>query len=153
MARSTVSTSLPGQIPVRLPTRKICVSTACAGCRHHMFRTTLAVLRPDTRKGLQGSPGIGNLAAILVNQDTAELDDVLGLLAEQANGLDVLDQAFLAQIQHLLRRVGDLEQVARRFVDTRIRGLRRKGHGDDQSIDVHMLQLALGFRVGLLESA
>ena len=31
MARSTASTVLPGQMPLRLPSRKICVSTACAG--------------------------------------------------------------------------------------------------------------------------
>ena len=31
---------------VRLPTRKICVSTACAGTRQTVFSTTFAVLRP-----------------------------------------------------------------------------------------------------------
>jgi hypothetical protein len=31
---------------VRLPTRKMWVSTACAGWPHHMFSTTFAVLRP-----------------------------------------------------------------------------------------------------------
>jgi hypothetical protein len=40
------TSSRPGAMPVRLPTRKIWVSTACAGWRNHMFSTTFAVLRP-----------------------------------------------------------------------------------------------------------
>ncbi len=109
-------------------------------------------LAPDTGQGLQRGAGIGNFAAIILDQNTAQLDDILGLLAEQADGLDMLGQTLFAQIQHLLRRVGDFEQFARGLVDTRIGRLRRQRHGDDQSVDVHMLQLALGFGVGCLKT-
>ncbi|ODT90147.1 MAG: hypothetical protein ABS82_16995 [Rhodanobacter sp. SCN 67-45] len=43
---STVRTSLPGASPVRLATRKMCVSTAMVGSPKAVLSTTLAVLRP-----------------------------------------------------------------------------------------------------------
>ena len=47
---STSRTFLPTAKPVRLPTRKIWVSTAIVGCPNAVFSTTLAVLRPTPGK-------------------------------------------------------------------------------------------------------
>ena len=47
---STSSTSFPTAKPVRLPTRKIWVSTAMVGCPKAVFNTTFAVLRPTPGK-------------------------------------------------------------------------------------------------------
>ena len=47
---STSKTFLPTAKPVRLPKRKICVSTAMVGCPNAVFKTTLAVLRPTPGK-------------------------------------------------------------------------------------------------------
>ena len=43
---STARTSLPGASPVRLATRKMCVSTAMVGSPKAVLSTTFAVLRP-----------------------------------------------------------------------------------------------------------
>ena len=40
---------------------------------------------------------------MLVDQDARGGDDVLGLGVEQADGLDVLAQCLLAEVEHLLR--------------------------------------------------
>ncbi len=115
--------------------------------QHHVGR-----LAPHTRQRLQRRAGIWHLAAIVIDQNTAQLDDVLCLLAEQADRLDVLDQPLFTQIQHLLRGVCNFEQIPRRLVDARIGRLCRQRHGHDQSVDIHMLQLALGFGVGLVKA-
>ena len=59
----------------------------------------------------------------------------------------------LAEVEHLLRRVGDLEQCARRLVDPGIGGLRRQHHGDQQREGIDVLELAFRLRIGLAETA
>ena len=54
--------------------------------------------------------------------------------------------------EHLLRRVGDREELARRLVDADIGRLRREHDGDEQRVGVDVLELALGFRIGGLEA-
>jgi hypothetical protein len=76
-----------------------------------------------------------------------QLDDVLRLVAEQADGLDVLDQRLLAQGQHLLGVSAIGEQRARGLVHADVGRLRRQGDGDQQGEGVDMLQLALRFGV------
>ena len=58
----------PGARPVRLETRKICVSTAMVGSPKATFSTTLAVLRP-TPAGLQRLAVPGTSAAMLLDQN------------------------------------------------------------------------------------
>ena len=108
-------------------------------------------LAPDPGQRLQRGARRRHLAAIAVHQDLAQLDDVLRLVAEQPDGLDVVDQAVLAQGQHLLRCVGDRPEPARGLVHARIRRLRRQRHGNQQGVDIHMLQLAPGFGLGGLK--
>ena len=54
---------------------------------------------------------------------------------------------FLAQRQHLLGRVGDLEQRAGRLVDADVRRLGRQHHRDQQGVGVDVFQFGLGSRV------
>ena len=141
------TTSLPGAMPERLPSRKICVSTACAGCPHHMFRTTLAVFRPTPGKTLQGGAGFGTSPSYSSTRIRDSFITFLALLRKRPIDLDMLDQGFLAQCQHLFRRVGQFEQVARRRFTPCIGGLRRKCHGHHKRVGVDMLQLALSVPV------
>ena len=69
-----------------------------------------------------------NLAIVLVHQDFTGLDDVLGFAVKQANGLDVILQAFLAQFKNGLRGVGHREQFGRGLVNALVSGLGRQGH-------------------------
>ena len=87
-----------------------------------------------------------NLAAMVADQRLRQRDDVLRLVAPQADGADVFAELLLAQRQHLLRRVGDLEQRARRLVDADVGRLRRQHHGDQQREGVDVLELALRLR-------
>jgi hypothetical protein len=49
-------------------------------------------LAPDARQRLERRAGGRHLAAVLLDQDAGELQDVLRLVAEEADRLDVLDQ-------------------------------------------------------------
>ncbi len=109
-------------------------------------------LASDAGQGLQGGPGGGDFAAILVDKDAREPHDVLGLVAIEPDGLDVLDQAFLAEFQHLPGRVRDLEQFKRGLVDARIRRLGGKSHGYDKRVGVDVLKFALGLGLSFAES-
>ena len=88
--------------------------------------------------------GIGDLAAIVLNQDTAELDDVFGFVAEEADCLDMLNQTLFAQSQHLFGCIGNFEKFFCGFVHAYICGLGGERHGDDKGIDIHMIELAHG---------
>ncbi len=109
-------------------------------------------LAPDTRQRLQSGAGIGHLAAMVLNQNAAEFDHILGLLPKKPDGFDMIAQGVLTQIKHLLRRIGDIEQCPRGFVDARIRCLRRKRNSHHQRIGIHMLQLALWLGLGRLKA-
>ena len=60
---STTSTFLPGAIPVRFDTLKICVSTAIAAIPNAVFKTTFAVLRPTPAKACKASRSRGTTPA------------------------------------------------------------------------------------------
>lgn len=100
---------------------------------------------------LQGSAGVGHDACVVIDEDLAQLDHVLGLLTEKADCFDMLDQCVETEVEHLLGCIGDLEQGAGRFVHTNVCGLCRQRNGHNESVDVHMLKLAFGFWIGFLE--
>jgi len=108
-------------------------------------------LAPHARQGLQRGARIGDLAAIFLDKDAAQLDDVLGLVAEKADRLDMLDHALLAEGEHLFGRIGHLEQLARGLVHARICGLRRQRDRHDKGEGIDMLELALRFRLRRLK--
>jgi hypothetical protein len=82
---STISTFLPGARPVRLETRKMCVSTAMVGWPNAVFRPRWRSCGPRPAR-LPAPRGFRHFAAVLLEQDLAGGDDVLGLGAEQADG-------------------------------------------------------------------
>ena len=78
------------------------MSTAIVGSPKAILSTTLAVLRPTPGSASSASRVVRHLAAVLVDQRLRQRDDVLGLVAEEADGLDALAHAVLAQRHHLL---------------------------------------------------
>lgn len=110
-------------------------------------------LAPNTGERLQSGAGIRNNTVIVIDQNLAHLDDVLGFLAEQANGFDVFGYTLKSEVQHFLRCIRNREQSACRLVHARICGLRRQGNRHDKRIYVDMLKLALGFSLGRLKAS
>jgi hypothetical protein len=90
---------------------------------------------------------------MLAHEDFGHGHHILGLGVEQADRLDVILEAILAQIEHVLRRLDDFEQRPRRLVDADIGRLRRQRDGDQQLIRVAELQFRLRVRVGLGKAA
>ncbi len=90
---------------------------------------------------------VRNLAAVLVEQDPAGLDDVLCLGVEQADGLDVLAEFPLAQFDDGLRRVGDRIQLFGGLVDADVRCLCRQDDGDQQFKSICIVKFGVGFRI------
>ena len=136
---------------VRLATRKMCVSTAMVGSPKAVFRMTLAVFRPTPGSLLQRLPGARHLATVLLDEDLAGLDDVLGFAVEEPDGADVTLEPGDAQGEDLLGSVGHRVQLGRGLVDAYVGGLGREHHGDQQLERVDPVQLGGGARVALLE--
>ena len=109
-------------------------------------------LAPDAGQRLQGGAGVRHNTLIILDKDAAQLHHVFRLLAEKPDGLDMLGQPLFPEFQHLLRRVGDREKLARGFVDTGIGRLRRERHRHKKGKGVDVLELALGLRLGGVET-
>lgn len=108
-------------------------------------------LAPNPGQADQRAARRRHLAAEIIDQNLRHLDDILGLVAEKPDGFYMLDQAVMAQFQH---RGGGLYRLKQRLgclVHPGIRGLRRQGDRDQQGIDIHVVQLALGFGFGGME--
>ena len=114
-----------------------------------MLSTTLAVLRPTPGSVCRVSRSSRHLAAELLDQDARQRDHVLGLHVIEADGLDVVLEPALAELQHLLRRVGDLEQGLGRLVDGDVGRLRREHHRDQQGVGIDVVELAARIGIGL----
>ena len=100
---------------------------AKGGVEHH-----IGGLAADARQRLQRFAVARHLAAMLLEEDAAGLDHVLGLAAEQADGLDVGNETFHPQREDGLRRAGDRVELSRGGVHAHIGGLRRQDHRDQQ---------------------
>ena len=109
------------------------------GVEHHIGR-----LAADAGELHQFIPAIGNLAAVVIDKNLRERDHVLGLGIEQADGLDVVFEAFLAQFQHRLRRFHLGKQRTGRLVHANVRRLRAQGHRHEQLVGIAIFQLGLG---------
>ena len=103
-------------------------------------------LAPDPRQFDQLVAVVRHLAAMVADQRLRQRDDVLRLVAPEPDGSDVVADLGFAQRQHLLRRIGDLEQRPRRLVDAGIGRLRRQHHRHQQREGVDMFELALRLR-------
>jgi hypothetical protein len=85
-----------------------------------------------------------DLASVIVDQRSAERDDVLRFRVEQAYRLDRLAKRFLTEVHHLLRRLDVLEERFGRDVHACVCRLRRKHNGDEQLIRVVGFELGRG---------
>ena len=96
-------------------------------------------LAPHSRQALQSCARLRNLAVKFINEALGQLDDILRLVAEKADGLDMLDHTGLAERQHFRGRIRHLEQTARGLVDALIGRLRRQRDGNHQRKRVRVL--------------
>ena len=97
--------------------------------------------------------GARYFAVEIGDQLLRQRDHVLGFIAIEPDGLDVVAYRVLAERQHLLRRVGDREQRPRRPVDAGVGRLRRQHDRDQQRIGIEVLEFALRFRIGFAKPA
>jgi len=77
----------------------------------------------DAWKRDESGVGLGDFAAMLINENLAKLDDVFGFVAVEADGLDEVADALFAEGKHFLRRVGEPEQFLRGAVHANVGGL------------------------------
>jgi hypothetical protein len=107
-------------------------------------------LAADAGKRLQFLTRSRNLAMMVSDQRLAECDDVLRLGVEQADRLDRITQAFLAERNHLPGILDACEQGAAGDVDAGIGCLRGEDDRHQQLIGVAEFQLGcwrwIGFR-------
>jgi hypothetical protein len=89
---------------------------------------------------------------MICDQRLGQRDDVLGLVAIQADGLDRLAQPILPERHHLFRRIDRREQRARGFVHAHIGRLSGERHGYQKRKRVHIFQLAARHGVCIAET-
>ena len=129
---STSRGVLPGAMPVRLPSRKICVSTAIVASPNATFSTTFAVLRPTPGNASSAARSRGTSPPCFSIRIAAQLDDVARLGLPQSDRPDMRGHAINPQFDHRLRSGRHREQRPGRLVDRHIRRLRRQHHGNQQ---------------------
>ena len=106
------------------------------------------VIDPDEVWRIKGSSLLEPPAlAVLRNQFLGKRDDVARLAAVEADGLDEVADLVLAEGDHLLRAVGELEKGGSRLVDAGIGRLRRQRDGNEKGEGA--LVVELGLRVGV----
>ncbi len=115
---------------------------AKGGIQHHVSGFT-----PDARQGLQRGAVFRHLAAVQLQQHAAGLNHVLGFAVKQADGLDVRLNAFYAQLQHRLRRVGNRIKLCGGFIDADVGSLRREQDGNQEFKRRGKVQLGRWVRV------
>ncbi len=114
--------------------------------QHHVRR-----LASDARQAFERLAFGRHFAVVLIQQNAARRDHVLRLRAIQADGLDVVGDAFLAKIEHLLRRIRDGKHPAHRLVHGDVRCLRGQHHGDQQLERCRVFQFGRRMRVQALQ--
>src|SRR5580700_10241269 len=110
-------------------------------------------LAADARQGFQRLAVVRNFAAVFFNELARKTDDIFGLGAKKADGLDQIAHLGFAELCHLLRRIGEREQSWRRLVDPGVGRLRRQHDGDQERKWINVLQFAARRRVGGGETA
>jgi hypothetical protein len=108
------------------------VSTAIAGFAEGRVQHHVGGLAAHARQGFQRLALARHFAAVLVHQDLAGGDDVLGLVVVQADGRDIGLQLVHAEVEDGLRRVRHRVQPARGLVDADVGRLGRQQHRDQQ---------------------
>ena len=129
---STSRTVLPGARPVRLETRKICVSTAMVGSPKAVLSTTFAVLRPTPGNASSASRVRGTSPPCCSSSCRHMAMTFAALALYRPMMRDVALESVLAEREDRRRRIGDGEQPARGLVDADVGRLRGQDHRDQQ---------------------
>jgi hypothetical protein len=87
-------------------------------------------LPTDAWQGLERRAIVRNFAVMLRYQRARQRDHVFRLDAVKTDGLDQVAHARFAELDHLCRRIGKIEESRRRLVDAGIGRLRRQYNGD-----------------------
>lgn len=95
---------------------------------------------------------VGDLALVPITELPGELDDVGGLGAKEANGLDVGLQLFLSQGEHFFRCVSNGKERGRSLVDTLVGGLGGKNDRHEEGVGIGVVKLAFGLRALICEN-
>ena len=133
--------------PKRRASRPKCVSTVIPGMPKALPSTTLAVFRPTPGSVTRSSSRPRHLAVVLVHEPVAQGQQVPGLGAEEAGGLDDGFQLGRIGLGHApgIRVAG--EQQRRDLVDQHIGGLRGEHRGHHQLERAAEIQLGVRVRV------
>ena len=123
-----------------------------AGHAERAIEPDIRCLAADAGEGFERLARGWHFAVIVTDEALAEGHHVLRFRVIKADGLDVILEAALAELQHFLRCIGFFEQRRRRFVDAHIRRLCREHDGDEQREGVRRDKLRLRMRLTLRES-
>ena len=105
-------------------------------CAKSDVEDDIGSLTADAGKRLEQVAIRRHFAAMLVDEDLRQRDDVLCFVIEKANRFDVVAHGFQPKIKHRLRIIGNGEQRPRRFVHADISRLRRQNDCDEQRVDI-----------------
>ena len=103
---------------------------------------------PHAGQGFQLFARAGDFAAVLLHQNFAGFDDVLGFGFVKPDGARVLHNAFQPQVEHGLRRVGHGKEFGGGFVHAHVSGLCGQQHGNQKFERGAELQFGGWVRVG-----
>src|SRR5580704_4712007 len=103
-----------------------------------ILRTTFAVFLPTPGNASSASRWCGTLPPCSATS-ILDSDHVLRFGAIKPDGLDQGAHARFAELDHLLRRIGKLEQRRRRLVDAGVGRLRRQYDRDQQRKRIDVL--------------
>ena len=103
---------------------------------------------PHAGQGFQLFARAGDFAAVLLHQDFAGFDNVLGFGFVKPDGARVLHNAFQPQAEHGLRRVGHGKKFGGGFVHACVSGLCGQQHGNQELERGAELQFGGGVRIG-----
>src|SRR3569623_664084 len=109
-------------------------------------------LAADARERFQCFSVVRHFAVVLFQQHAAGGDNIFCLGVVEIDGLDVILEPCLAQLQQRRRRIGDLKQFFGGLVHALVGGLRRQDHRDQQLKGRAVTELGGRMRDGGLEA-
>lgn len=121
------------------------------GLSKRFVQNDIGGLPANPWQGHQCFARLGNLTIKIVQQHLRKRDHIFGLVAPEANRLDVFLDAFKTQTKHFLGRIGGCKEARGRLVDPNICGLGREGDSHNKRIRRGERQLGVRVRAVLGE--
>ena len=109
-------------------------------------------LTPHPGQGLEGDSILGDLATMVLLQQSTGLDDVCSLGVEEAQGADVFLETFFPQCQQGRGGVGDGEEAGGGLVDPFVGGLGGEDDSHQQFEGAGIVEFRPRGRIGGAES-